>query len=223
MRIPKAFSSSRIPVGLVYVYLGPNPSDHSSRRQRLVRPRRPDLPGQPRSRSCQRPADPAGTARPGCRDDPARRGCAPARTARFAPRSGSTRESPIPRCRECIAARSRSAARVGDGLEHHACSVIPGRAARSRRLALLDPDRAGPPDCPQLPAFLPLSPFVTAVVWITPASALTPSKNTGLLDPNSADAIGGRLRRSWPARAASHHFVVDPYQAGAATFAPHEL
>jgi fumarate hydratase, class II len=62
---------------------------------------------------------------------------------------------------------------------------------------------------------LPLQPFVTAVVWIKKAAALT-HKQTGRLDPKLADAI---VRAADEILAGQHrqHFVVDPYQAGAGT------
>src|SRR6266478_3903521 len=62
---------------------------------------------------------------------------------------------------------------------------------------------------------LPLQPFVTAVVWIKQAAALT-HKQTGRLDPKLADAIV-RAADEILAGEHRHHFVVDPYQAGAGT------
>jgi len=62
---------------------------------------------------------------------------------------------------------------------------------------------------------LPLAPFVNAVVWIKQAAALT-HKQTGRLDPKLADAIV-RAADEILAGEHRHHFVVDPYQAGAGT------
>jgi fumarate hydratase class II len=61
----------------------------------------------------------------------------------------------------------------------------------------------------------PLPPFVTAVVWIKKAAALT-HQQTGRLDPKLADAI---VRAADEVLAGQHRdqFVVDPYQAGAGT------
>jgi aspartate ammonia-lyase len=62
---------------------------------------------------------------------------------------------------------------------------------------------------------LPLPAFVNAVVWIKKAAALT-QKQTGRLDPQLADAIV-RAADEVLAGEHRHHFVVDPYQAGAGT------
>src|SRR5437879_2275939 len=62
---------------------------------------------------------------------------------------------------------------------------------------------------------LPLAPFVDAVVWIKKAAALV-HKQTGRLDPKLADAIV-RAADEVLAGEHRHHFVVDPYQAGAGT------
>src|ERR1041385_5392010 len=61
----------------------------------------------------------------------------------------------------------------------------------------------------------PLEPFVIAQVWIKKAAALT-HKETGRLDPKSADAI---VKAADEILAGQHRdqFVVDPYQAGAGT------
>ena len=61
----------------------------------------------------------------------------------------------------------------------------------------------------------PLPMFVTAVVWIKKAAALT-HKQTGRLEARLADAI---VRAADEVLAGQHreHFVVDPYQAGAGT------
>ncbi len=61
----------------------------------------------------------------------------------------------------------------------------------------------------------PLPMFVTAVVWIKKAAALT-HKKTGRLEPRLADAI---VRAADEVLADQHreHFVVDPFQAGAGT------
>jgi len=48
---------------------------------------------------------------------------------------------------------------------------------------------------------LPLAPFVTAVVWIKLAAALT-HKQTGRLDRSSPTRSCGRRTRSWPASTA---------------------
>ena len=61
----------------------------------------------------------------------------------------------------------------------------------------------------------PLAPFVDAVVWIKKAAALV-HKQTGRLDPKLADAIV-RAADEVLAGQHRHHFVVDPYQAGAGT------
>ena len=62
---------------------------------------------------------------------------------------------------------------------------------------------------------LPLAAFVDAVIHIKKAAALT-HKQTGRLDPKSADAI---VRAADEVLAGEHRreFVVDPYQAGAGT------
>ncbi|HWZ27717.1 MAG TPA: aspartate ammonia-lyase [Gemmatimonadales bacterium] len=61
----------------------------------------------------------------------------------------------------------------------------------------------------------PLPAFVTAVVWIKKAAALT-HKETGRLEPRLADAI---ISAADEVLAGKHRdqFVVDPYQAGAGT------
>src|ERR671920_358134 len=61
----------------------------------------------------------------------------------------------------------------------------------------------------------PLPAFVTAVVWIKKAAALT-HRETGRLDPRLADAI---VRAADEVIAGQYRdqFVVDPYQAGAGT------
>ncbi|HEX4633759.1 MAG TPA: aspartate ammonia-lyase [Gemmatimonadales bacterium] len=61
----------------------------------------------------------------------------------------------------------------------------------------------------------PLPAFVTAVIWIKKAAALT-HKETGRLDPKLAEAI---VQAADEVLAGKHreHFVVDPYQAGAGT------
>src|SRR5213076_1839960 len=61
----------------------------------------------------------------------------------------------------------------------------------------------------------PLAPFVDAGVWIKKAAALV-HKQTGRLDPKLADAIV-RAADEVLAGQHRHHFVVDPYQAGAGT------
>src|SRR6478736_1021366 len=61
----------------------------------------------------------------------------------------------------------------------------------------------------------PLDAFVDAQVWIKRAAALT-HKQTGRLDPKLADAIV-RAADEILAGEHRHHFVVDPYQAGAGT------
>src|SRR5471030_782016 len=62
---------------------------------------------------------------------------------------------------------------------------------------------------------LPLEPFVTAVVWIKKAAALT-HKQTGRLDAKLADAIAAAADEILGG-AHREHFVVDVYQAGAGT------
>jgi aspartate ammonia-lyase len=61
----------------------------------------------------------------------------------------------------------------------------------------------------------PLPMFVTAVVWIKKAAALT-HKQTGRLDPKLADAIVAAADEILSG-AHREHFVVDVYQAGAGT------
>src|SRR5205085_5448301 len=61
----------------------------------------------------------------------------------------------------------------------------------------------------------PLWPFVQSQIWIKKAAALT-HKETGRLDAKVADAIA-QAADEVLARKHDEHFVVDPYQAGAAT------
>src|SRR5688500_17059107 len=61
----------------------------------------------------------------------------------------------------------------------------------------------------------PLWPFVRSQVWIKKAAALT-HRETGRLDAKVADAIV-QAAAEVLGRRHDHHFVVDPYQAGAGT------